>query len=89
MWRILYTKKALKDLENLEKKIAKRIVEKIEFFSYQENPLRFAKIIKDTRLGEYRFRIGDYRVVFDVNRKDEISILFILGVKHRREVYNI
>lgn len=89
MWKILYTKKALENLENLDKKIAKRIVEKIEFFSYQKNPLRFAKNLKDTRLGEYRFRIGDYRVLFDVNCQGEISIMLILSIKHRREVYNI
>jgi mRNA interferase RelE/StbE len=36
-----------------------------------------------TDLGSYRFRIGDYRVIFDV----EGANLIVLRVGHRREIY--
>jgi mRNA interferase RelE/StbE len=45
--------------------------------------LRFAEKLSDPILGEYRFRIGDYRVIFDI-QEDEI---IILRVGHRREIY--
>ncbi|MEX5248079.1 UNVERIFIED_CONTAM: type II toxin-antitoxin system RelE/ParE family toxin [Kocuria sp. CPCC 205295] len=35
--------------------------------------------------GELRFRIGDYRVVYDV--VDDELVVLILRVGHRREVY--
>jgi mRNA interferase RelE/StbE len=45
--------------------------------------LRFAEKLSDQILGGYRFRIGDYRVIFDI-QEDEI---IILRVGHRSEIY--
>jgi len=45
--------------------------------------LRFSEKLSDPILGEYRFGIGDYRVVFDIEG-DEI---IVLRVGHRREIY--
>jgi mRNA interferase RelE/StbE len=82
-----FTKSAVKDMKRLEKSVAKRILSKLEFFVKQENPISFAKKLTDIRLGEYRFRIGSYRVIFDVRNDTTITILIVLKVKHRREVY--
>ena len=46
-FRVVYTKKALDDLSSLDKKLAKRIFNKITFFSKQEDPLSYAKKLKD------------------------------------------
>lgn len=86
-YRIEYTEKALEDLKKLDKRIARRILEKLNFFVQQNNPIQFAKKLKDAQYGEYRFRIGDYRIIFDRNRKGVVQILMILSIKHRREVY--
>lgn len=85
--QIIYTEPALDDLERLPRIIAQRIAKKIQWFSQQNNPLQFATHLKDASFGEYRFRIGDYRAIFDVDAKGIIMILVILRVKHRREVY--
>jgi mRNA interferase RelE/StbE len=45
--------------------------------------LRFAEKISDPILGEYRFRIGDYRVIFDIEENE----IVVLKVGHRREIY--
>jgi mRNA-degrading endonuclease RelE of RelBE toxin-antitoxin system len=42
----------------------KRIVEKVEFYSQQLDPLKCAESLASSN--EYRFRLGDYRVIFDV-----------------------
>ena len=84
---VYYTEKALSQLRKLDKPIARRILDKVAFYLKQSNPLDYAKLLKDTRFGEYRFRIGEYRVIFDVDKKGKIVVLFILAVKHRREVY--
>jgi len=49
----------------------------------EEDPLRHAEKLTQSKLGSYRFRIGDYRVVFDLEG-DEI---IVLRVGHRREIY--
>lgn len=89
LYQVLYTDPALEDLESLPRPIAQRIAKKVQWFSEQNNPLQFAKGLHDTKFGQYRFRVGDYRVIFDINTqtKNVITILIILRVKHRREIY--
>ncbi len=85
--KLLYTQKALDDLACLDKQIASRILNKLDFFAAQDNPPLFAKKLVDYKMGSYRFRVGDYRIIFDVDRTGKIIILVILTVKHRKEVY--
>lgn len=84
---VRYTKRALQDLEIIDPPVAARIFKKIKFFGQQTNPLRFAKRLSDALYGQYRFRVGDYRIFFDLDRKGEITVLFVLHVRHRREAY--
>jgi mRNA-degrading endonuclease RelE of RelBE toxin-antitoxin system len=85
----VYTKDATHDLAGLPKKIARRIVDKIEFFRTQPEPLHFAKRLTNFEPGQFRFRIGDYRAIFDVDSKGAIHILMILRIKHRKDIYNL
>ena len=78
-----FTVSAVRDMKKLPKSIQKRIIIKLDFFCKQEDPLLFAKPLTDYRTGSFRFRVGEYRVIFDVN-DDEIKIL---RIGHRREVY--
>lgn len=89
MYQVIYTEKAREDLRSLGLSVQQRIAKKIHFFSLQKNPLSFAKRLKNTALGQYRFRIGDYRVLFDIDNKGKISILMILRIKHRKDVYDL
>ena len=76
---------ALKDLQKLPKQIQKRILEKLDFYVSSPNPLKFAEKLQSKDLGDYRYRIGDYRVIFDFD--DELKALIILKVGHRKDVY--
>ncbi|MCL5674261.1 MAG: type II toxin-antitoxin system RelE/ParE family toxin [Candidatus Omnitrophica bacterium] len=80
---IIFSNRSFRQLSSLEKEIQKRIKDKLDFFISQENPLIFAEKIKDSRFGEWRYRIGEYRVIFDL---EDINII-ILKVGHRRDVY--
>ena len=78
-----FKKSAAKEIDKLPPYIRKRILEKLKFYAAQENPLKFADKLKDYRFGEYRFRIGDYRMLFDVKDKE----IIILKVGHRKDIY--
>ena len=80
---IIYSHQSLKDLKKLDKQIQKRIVQKLEFYVSQSDPLQSADKITDPSFGEWRFRIGDYRILFDVKEKR----IIILKIGHRREIY--
>jgi mRNA interferase RelE/StbE len=81
------TEKAKKDLLSLDFVTQKRIKRKLYFYLAQKSPITYAKKIKNDRLGDYRFRIGDYRVIFDIDSRGNIVILLILRIKHRKEAY--
>jgi mRNA interferase RelE/StbE len=81
MFRLVYTRRAVKDIEHMDHATKRRIGQKLT--RYAEDPYRHAEKISDSDLGSFRFRVGDYRVIFDVEGKD----IVILRVGHRREVY--
>lgn len=79
--KLLYTKTAVKDIQKLDTVVKKRLKSKLE--TYAKNPLFYAKKLIDFSLGAYRWRIGNYRIVFDIDR----DVIVILRVRHRREIY--
>lgn len=83
MDQVQLTSHARKQFKKLPKDIQKRIVAKLEFFQTQENPLDFAEVLTDSRLGSYRFRVGSYRVTFDL----EENVLVIHEIGHRKDIY--
>ncbi len=58
----------------------------MSWFAQQDDPLSFAKRLRNSARGTYRFRIGEYRAVCDVSG-DALHILHVLSIKHRKEVY--
>jgi mRNA interferase RelE/StbE len=87
IWNILYTAKARDDLLKMGKDDARRVVSKIKFYAEQENPIRNAKKLEPPFANLYRFRVGEYRVIFEIEKHGKARVLFILHIKHRREAY--
>ncbi len=81
IYKLLYTKTAFDDVQKLDNVVKKRIKKKLE--EYSKNPLSHAKKLINFSIGIYRWRIGNFRVVFDID-KDKI---IILRIGHRREIY--
>ena len=81
--RILYTHKAAKQLEKLPRLVQKRIAAKMRFYAKQRNPSSFAETLTNFEEGQFRFRIGDYRVIFDT-KGDSI---FVLKIGKRDKIY--
>ena len=81
IYKLIYTQRAIRDINKLEANIKKRIGKTL--LRYQDNPLKHAEPLSDSDLGSYRFRIGNYRIIFDV----EGDKIIILRVGHRKEIY--
>ncbi len=85
--KLLYTLRAKKDLLNFDLKIAEKIVDKLDFYVQTGEPIKYSKKLSNYKKGIYRFRIGDYRAIFDVDKQGNIIILIILRIKHRKDSY--
>ena len=80
-YHLTYTHRAINDIETLDPSTKQRIGKTL--LRYKHAPLTFAEPLKNSQLGSYRFRIGDYRIIFDLI-DDQIVVL---RVGHRREIY--
>jgi mRNA-degrading endonuclease RelE of RelBE toxin-antitoxin system len=79
--RVRFTLTADDQLDRLPRRLQTRIVEKLEFYSVQPDPFQFAEPL--TGSSEYRFRIGDYRLMFEVMH----DTMWVLAIKRRDEAY--
>ena len=80
-YRLVYTRSSLRDIKKLDRIVKKKIAKKIK--SYSKTPKKHARVLIDSRIGSYRWRVGKYRIVFDIEGHD----IVILRIRHRREVY--
>ncbi len=78
-----YTYSFLNDLKKLDLPIQNRILQAIETKLLKDPFPYLKKLAGKTRAGQWRFRVGDYRVRLDV----EGRALCFYRVRHRREIY--
>lgn len=81
MFKIVLTKRALKDIERIDIRTKAQIGDKLKIL--MDDPIKISKKLSNPIIGTYRFRIRDYRVIFDID-KDEV---IVLRIGHRRDIY--
>jgi mRNA interferase RelE/StbE len=78
-----YSQQFLSDLQKLDPPIQRRILDAIETKLLMD-PFKYSKkLMGKTDPGRWRFRVGDYRIRFDI----EGRVLLLYRVRHRREIY--
>lgn len=86
MYKVVFSQDVLKQLKKLDKSVAALIVGWIR--KNLENcldPRIHGKGLTANRSGQWRYRVGDYRILADIN-DSEITIL-VISIGHRRDVY--
>lgn len=82
-YRMVFTGSSTKDLKKLDRVTRQRIAKKLQYFLAQEDPLANARLLIHSSIGNYCFRVGHYRIVFDVDG----NTLQVVSIKHRKDVY--
>lgn len=87
MWQIEFKPRAAKELKKLDPKQAKQILAWLRVrLDSGADPRLFAEQLTGNFKEFWRFRIGDFRVVFQP--QEQKVLIMIVRVAHRREVYN-
>lgn len=81
---VRFVKSAEKELTSLDNQLAKRILSKIKLLSSDPYGQNSQKL--EGGKG-YRIRIGEYRVVYVINKEDKMVLVIKIG--HRREIYKV
>ena len=82
-YTILISKSVQKQIDNLPNDLKERIVEKIQNLVNEPRPDRVVKLKGSGN--EYRIRVGDYRVRYEID--DNNQFIQLLQCKHRKDVY--
>lgn len=81
MAEILLTRRAMRDLDRLNPQVRQRILGKLRDLA--DAPLASARKLSDPRIGTFRYRNGDFRVIFDF--QDET--VAVLRIGDRKDIY--
>ncbi len=84
-YSIHLSSQAQKDLKKLPLKTKQRIIQKIQGLAEFETPSTQQKALVGSDVADFRLRVGDYRILYDLYH--EQKIVYILRVGHRREIY--
>jgi len=82
MYEVELTDRALKELYKLEKNLQERIVKTLERIRIRPEA-HLTKLVGDSY---YRLRVGDYRLIIDIENNK--LILLIIKIGHRKNIYD-
>ena len=84
-YKLFWEIRAQEDLRCLDKAAARRIINKVAGH-LPKDPLNLATAMKGNLTGLYRYRVGDYRVIFALDL--EHQAVKVLRIGHRKNVYD-
>lgn len=82
MYNIKFEKRELNYLNKLDKLIKERIWNKLQ--DTKEDPFRYFEKLVETE--GFKLRVGDYRIIADIDRANET--INILKIGHRKNIYD-
>ncbi len=85
MYEVFLHPDAQKVYANADKALAKKIARCLQQLEQTPRSHPNIKTLKGDYLGYYRYRIGDYRVIYSVD--DELVQVFVVAIAHRSEAY--
>ncbi len=84
MYQLRLLDPATRELASLERNIARRIVNRLNWLAENLEGARKEALSGDLS-GFYKFRVGDYRIFYQVWHDEKIILVHKIG--HRREIY--
>lgn len=86
MYQVRFSKNALKQLKKLDKSVSSLILGWIrKNLEGCNNPRIHGKAIVANKSGQWRYRIGDYRILAEIN--DDVIVILVVNIGHRRDIY--
>ena len=85
-WKIEWDDRARKELRKLDSPVQREILNYLRTrIAGSNNPRVFGQNLSGNKAGLWRYRMGTYRIICRI--EDDIFIVLVVGVGHRREVY--
>ncbi len=86
MYQIRVLDPAAEELASLDRTVARRILTRLQWLAENLDALHLERLTGDLA-NLYKFRVGDYRVLYEVIEEEQLLIIHLVG--HRRDVYRV
>ena len=80
-----YSETSLRQLKKFDKRWQKEILKEMDEVAKLKNPRERGKLIKGNLSGIWRYRVGDFRILCEI--QDSKILITVLRIKHRKEIY--
>ena len=85
-WKIEFSDTARKQLLKMDRPVAAEILRYLRGrLATDEDPRRFGEPLRKDLMGFWKYRIGAYRIICDI--QEGKAIVLVLRVAHRKKVY--
>ena len=86
IWKVEWDDRARKELRKLDSSVQKEILKYLRTrIERSKDPRVFGQSLSANKAGLWRYRIGNYRLICRL--EDHRLIVFVVGVGHRKEIY--
>ena len=86
IWKVEWDDRARKELRKLDFPIHKEILNYLlARIEGSKNPRLFGQSLSGNKVGLWRYRVGNYRLI--CRFEDQTLVVFVVGIGHRKEVY--
>lgn len=86
VWTIEFDEQAKKELKQIDKKAQKNIIDFLKTrIATEESPYRFGEALKQNLAGLWKYRVGNYRIITEI--QENIVTVIVLRVGHRSKIY--
>ena len=86
IWKIKFENKTRRFLKKVDKTTETQILKYLKkVISSNVNPKSFGKPLLSNLSGLWRYRVGDYRIICNI--QDDILLILVIDINHRSEIY--
>jgi len=87
IWTVEFDNRARRELRKLDPQTQDRILKWLrQTLAIDEDPRRTGKSLKGRMKGLWRYRVGDYRIISQI--QDENVLILVIRIGHRRDIYD-
>ena len=85
MYKVVYLDQVEQDLKKIDRSAVKKILDRIENYLARD-PKELGKPLKGDFAGYWRYRWGDYRVIYRIAERE--ILIVVMRISHRKDVYS-
>lgn len=79
-----FRQEAVDRLRHLDKAVAQRILRRLKWLAENFDTVS-PEVLTAELKGLFKLRVGSYRVIYEINRKERLIIVHLVG--HRKDIY--